>query len=92
MLAVVVRPNRASSTDFFLVAYVTGAGTLDTQACFFEYPSKLFLLVMQVLAQLHPSTARIEPDEDGLLPEWVLYHEMIATARTFLRWVSGFIT
>jgi len=47
---------------------------------------------MQVLALLHPSTARIEPDEDGLLPEWVLYHEMIATARTFLRWVSGFIT
>ena len=36
------------------------------------------------LAQLHPSTARIAPDEDGLLPDWVIYHELIATARTFL--------
>ena len=37
-----------------------------------------------VLAQLHPSTARIAPDEDGLLPEWLIYHELLATARTFL--------
>lgn len=42
-----------------------------------------------VLAQLHPSTAEIQPDDDGLLPEWVLYHELIATARTFLRWVAS---
>ena len=36
------------------------------------------------LAQLHPSTARIGPDEDGLLPDWIIYHELLATARTFL--------
>ena len=36
------------------------------------------------LAQLHPSTARIAPDDDGLLPEWVVYNEMLATAKTFL--------
>ena len=36
------------------------------------------------LAQLHPSTARIAPDDDGLLPEWVVYNEMVATAKTFL--------
>lgn len=36
------------------------------------------------LAQLHPSTARITPDDDGLLPDWVIYHELVATARTFL--------
>ena len=36
------------------------------------------------LAQLHPSTARITADEDGLLPEWVIYHELVSTARVFL--------
>ena len=36
------------------------------------------------LAQLHPSTARIAPDDDGLLPEWVVYNELVATAKTFL--------
>ncbi|KAL3149932.1 hypothetical protein ABBQ38_013295 [Trebouxia sp. C0009 RCD-2024] len=36
------------------------------------------------LAQLHPSTARITADEDGLLPEWVIYHELISTAKVFL--------
>lgn len=36
------------------------------------------------LAQLHPSTARIAADEDGLLPEWVIYHELISTAKVFL--------
>lgn len=41
-----------------------------------------------MLGQLHPATARIEPDADGLLPEWIIYHELVATARTFLRWVS----
>jgi hypothetical protein len=45
---------------------------------------------VQVLGQLHPATARIEPDEDGLLPEWIIYHELVATARTFLRYV-GFL-
>jgi len=36
------------------------------------------------LAQLHPATARIAADEAGLLPEWLVYHELVATARTFL--------
>ena len=36
------------------------------------------------LAQLHPSTARIAADDDGLLPEWVVYHELVATSRIFL--------
>ena len=40
------------------------------------------------LAQLHPSTARIVADEDGLLPEWVIYHELISTAKVFLSRVS----
>jgi hypothetical protein len=48
--------------------------------------------VLQVLGQLHPATARIEPDEDGLLPEWIIYHELVATARTFLRYVRLFST
>ena len=36
------------------------------------------------LAQLHPSCARLDPDEDGLLPPWVVYHELVATQKTFL--------
>ena len=39
------------------------------------------------LAQLHPSSARLEADEDGLLPEWVVYLELVATSRPFLRQV-----
>ena len=44
------------------------------------------------LAQLHPSCARVVTDEDGLLPEWVVYHELIATGRVFLSKVSQQIT
>ena len=36
------------------------------------------------LAALHPNSARIAPDDDGLLPEWVAYHSLVATARVFL--------
>ena len=36
------------------------------------------------LAQLHPATARIAADDSGLLPEWLIYHELVATARTYL--------
>ena len=36
------------------------------------------------LAQPHPSTARMSTDDDGLLPEWVIYHELVATQRIFL--------
>lgn len=40
------------------------------------------------LAQLHPATARIAADDDGLLPEWVVFHELVATPRVFLSKVS----
>lgn len=36
------------------------------------------------LAQLHPSTARIAADEDGLMPEFVIYLTLVATAKVFL--------
>jgi ATP-dependent RNA helicase DHX8/PRP22 len=41
------------------------------------------------LAQLHPSSAHLDPDEDGLLPEWLVYHEFVATSRPFLRQVGA---
>ena len=48
------------------------------------------------LAQVHPSNAPLRRDEDGLLPEWVLYHELVSTTKVFLskvcpmerRWVD----
>lgn len=40
------------------------------------------------LAQLHPSCASLMPDEDGLMPEWVVYHELLQTARTFISKVN----
>ncbi|BDA44197.1 ATP-dependent RNA helicase DHX8 [Coccomyxa sp. Obi] len=36
------------------------------------------------LAQLHPATARIAADEDGLMPEFVIYYALVATAKVFL--------
>lgn len=39
------------------------------------------------LAKVHPTAARVTPDEDGLLPEWLLYTELVSTAHTFLRTV-----
>jgi hypothetical protein len=41
------------------------------------------------LAQLHPGSAHLRADEDGLLPEWVIYHELVATSRPYLRQVGG---
>jgi hypothetical protein len=41
------------------------------------------------LAQLHPASAQLQADEDGLLPEWLLYHEFVATSRPFLRQVGA---
>ncbi len=29
----------------------------------------------------------LQEDEDGLLPEWVVYHELVSTSRPFLRQV-----
>lgn len=34
--------------------------------------------------QLHPSCARVAADDDGLLPEWLVYHELVSTGRVFL--------
>ncbi|KAI7837808.1 hypothetical protein COHA_008436 [Chlorella ohadii] len=36
------------------------------------------------LAQLHPSCARVAADDDGLLPEWMVYHELVSTGRVYL--------
>eukprot|EP00983_Pelagomonas_calceolata_P130008 1161654-Pelagomonas_calceolata.AAC.1 len=37
------------------------------------------------LAQPHPSCSCLAEDEDGLLPEWIVYHELVATTRPYLR-------
>jgi hypothetical protein len=41
------------------------------------------------LAQLHPGSSHLATDEDGLLPEWVMYYEFVATSRPFLRQVRS---
>ena len=39
-----------------------------------------------VSAEVHPSSARqLANDNTGLLPEWLVYHELITTTRPFLR-------
>jgi len=38
-----------------------------------------------VLAQVHPTMARHLADGEGLLPEWIIYHELITTSRPFIR-------
>lgn len=42
------------------------------------------------LAQLHPSSAPLKHDDDGMLPEWLVYHELTQTARTFISKVFTF--
>ncbi|KAF6250725.1 DEAH-box nuclear pre-mRNA splicing factor [Scenedesmus sp. NREL 46B-D3] len=39
------------------------------------------------LAQVHPGSSQLCSDDDGLLPEWLIYHEFVATSRPFLRQV-----
>ena len=39
--------------------------------------------------QVHPGGAELAVDEEGLLPEWVLYNELIATSRPFMRCVCA---
>lgn len=39
------------------------------------------------LAQLHPACSALQGDADGLLPEWLIYHELVATSRPYLRQV-----
>ncbi|KAK3263582.1 hypothetical protein CYMTET_27620 [Cymbomonas tetramitiformis] len=41
------------------------------------------------LAELHPSSLHIQADEEGLYPDWVIYHELVSTTRPFLRQVCG---
>ncbi|KAM3358538.1 putative pre-mRNA-splicing factor ATP-dependent RNA helicase DEAH4 isoform X2 [Capsicum galapagoense] len=36
------------------------------------------------LVQVHPSSV-LNPDEDGMLPNYVVYHELIVTSRPFMR-------
>jgi hypothetical protein len=40
------------------------------------------------LAQLHPACSGLKEDSDGLLPEWLVFHELVSTSRPFLRNVS----
>lgn len=40
------------------------------------------------LVQVHPSSV-LEADEDGRLPDYVVYHELINTSRPFMRNVCG---
>ncbi len=42
------------------------------------------------LAQRHPAAAGLAEDEDGMLPPWVVYHELMQTARTFITKVLDF--
>jgi ATP-dependent RNA helicase DHX8/PRP22 len=52
-----------------------------------------------VLAQLHPGCAYVKEDDDGLLPSWVIYHELMVTSRPFLskvcpveeRWIGDIL-
>ena len=48
---------------------------------------KTFAFEAKTLTEVHPSSARALADEDGLLPDWIVYHEMIMTSRPFLRHV-----
>jgi len=41
------------------------------------------------LAQVHPGCAPMAVDGNGLLPEWVVYHELVATSKPFLRQVCA---
>lgn len=39
------------------------------------------------LGQIHPSSIQLKVDDDGLLPEWIIYHEVLATSKVFLKGV-----
>ncbi|CAI5457471.1 unnamed protein product [Closterium sp. Yama58-4] len=41
------------------------------------------------LVELHPASAPLAVDEEGLLPEWVVYQEIVATTRAFMRCVCA---
>ncbi|KAI3896670.1 hypothetical protein MKW92_019239 [Papaver armeniacum] len=42
----------------------------------------------QQLVKVHPSSV-LKPEEDGMLPNYVVYHELIATSRPFMRSVCA---
>eukprot|EP00897_Mesotaenium_endlicherianum_P008574 jgi/Mesen1/7745/ME000407S06973 len=41
------------------------------------------------LVEVHPGCAELKVDDEGLLPEWVLYHELVLTSRPFMRQVCA---
>ncbi|MCO5610849.1 hypothetical protein L7F22_065091 [Adiantum nelumboides] len=41
--------------------------------------------VKSQLVQVHPSACSMEVDDDGLLPEWVVYNELVNTGRPYIR-------
>eukprot|EP00249_Psilotum_nudum_P003089 c16414_g1_i1 orf=285-2411(+) len=41
------------------------------------------------LVQIHPSACPMETDEEGLLPEWVVYGELVGTSRPFIKCVCA---
>lgn len=47
-------------------------------------PLPLLPLLRLCASQLHPSCARVAADDDGLLPEWMVYHELVSTGRVYL--------
>ena len=41
-------------------------------------------IVASLCLQIHPNSINLLEDADGLLPEWVVYHEFVRTSRSFL--------
>jgi len=48
---------------------------------------KTYSFETKTLTEVHPSSARALADEDGLLPDWIIYHELMMTSRPFLKHV-----
>eukprot|EP00958_Prasinococcus_capsulatus_P020773 scaffold2752_cov393-Prasinococcus_capsulatus_cf.AAC.12 len=41
------------------------------------------------LVEVHPTSAKLLAANEGLLPEWLIYHDMVATSRPYLRQVCA---
>ena len=70
-----------------MAAWSTGRSSAEIQSLPILSPDTLSPLQVGLhatLAAMHPNSARVAPDDDGLLPEWLAYHSMVATARVFL--------
>jgi hypothetical protein len=68
--------------------------TKDTSACSMQpssacspEPTACLTLLLLLPLQVHPGSSQLCSDDDGLLPEWLIYHEFVATSRPFLRQV-----